>query len=114
MTAGNTPGPGHVFEVLADQTRRQIIAWLAEEGPMSATQLAERLPLTRQGVAKHLLFMADSGIVTQARQGREVLFSLNTESLSSATAWLATVGARWDRRLSSLQRHIQRRSRSRN
>ena len=114
MTAGSSPGPGYVFEALADQTRRQIITWLAEEGPMSATRLAERLPLTRQGVAKHLLFMAESGILTQAREGREVLFSLKTESLSAAAAWLATVDARWVRRLNSLQTHIQHRARSRN
>ena len=56
---------------------------------MSATRLAARLPSTRQGVAKHLLFMAGSGMVTQSREGREVLFSLRTESLSSAGAWLA-------------------------
>jgi DNA-binding transcriptional ArsR family regulator len=110
MSAGRAAEPGAVFEVLSDPTRRQIITWLAEDGPMSATRLAERLPLTRQGVAKHLLLMAHSGIVMQARVGREVRFSIEAERLGSAAAWLSTVGARWDRRLASLEAHVSSRS----
>jgi DNA-binding transcriptional ArsR family regulator len=81
---------------------------------MSATRRARKLPLTRQGVAKHLQLMSDSGIVTQSREGREVLFTLDTERLNSAGDWLTTVGARWDRRLRSLRKHVHRGSRPRN
>lgn len=110
MTGTLPPEAGPVFEVLSDPTRRQIIGWLAEDGPMSATRLASRLPLTRQGVAKHLVVMAESGIVTQERRGREVLFSLDSDRLAAASSWLAAVSARWDRRLDALQRYVQRRS----
>ena len=102
------PDAGSVFEALSDPTRRQLLAWLAADGPMSATQLAGRLPLTRQGVAKHLQLMAESGVVTPDRRGREVLFSVDRERLDSASAWIAAVSARWDRRLASLQSYVQR------
>jgi DNA-binding transcriptional ArsR family regulator len=42
-----------VFTALADPTRRAILAALASGGPATATDLAGRLPITRQAVAKH-------------------------------------------------------------
>jgi hypothetical protein len=53
-----------VFIALADPTRRTILAALATDGPSTATDLAARLPITRQAVAKHLALMADAGLVT--------------------------------------------------
>jgi DNA-binding transcriptional ArsR family regulator len=47
-----------VFSALADPTRRAILAELASGGPATATDLAARLPNTRQAVAKHLALLA--------------------------------------------------------
>jgi DNA-binding transcriptional ArsR family regulator len=48
-----------VFVGLADPTRRSILAALAAGGPATATDLAARLPITRQAIAKHLTLLAD-------------------------------------------------------
>jgi DNA-binding transcriptional ArsR family regulator len=53
-----------VFTALADPTRRAILAALASGGPATATDLAGRLPITRQAVAKHLALLAGAGLVT--------------------------------------------------
>ena len=53
-----------VFSALADPTRRAIVATLAAQGPATATDLADRLPITRQAISKHLLLLADAGLVT--------------------------------------------------
>jgi DNA-binding transcriptional ArsR family regulator len=53
-----------VFSALADPNRRAILAALAAHGPATATDLAERLPITRQAIAKHLGLLADAGLVT--------------------------------------------------
>src|SRR5687767_15928347 len=53
-----------VFTALADPSRRGILAALASGGPATATDLAGRLPITRQAIAKHLALLADSGLVT--------------------------------------------------
>jgi DNA-binding transcriptional ArsR family regulator len=52
-----------VFAALADPTRRAILAELAAAGPATATDLADRLPITRQGIAKHLARLAEVGLV---------------------------------------------------
>ncbi|HEY3088985.1 MAG TPA: winged helix-turn-helix domain-containing protein [Jatrophihabitantaceae bacterium] len=53
-----------VFTALTDPTRRAILAALAAHGPATATDLADRLPVTRQAIAKHLTLLAEAGLVT--------------------------------------------------
>ena len=53
-----------VFVALADPSRRAILAELAAGGPATATDLADRLPITRQAISKHLALLAEVGIVT--------------------------------------------------
>jgi DNA-binding transcriptional ArsR family regulator len=53
-----------VFAALADPTRRTILAALASGGPATATDLASRLPITRQAIAKHLALLAEAGCAT--------------------------------------------------
>ncbi|MET1074148.1 MAG: metalloregulator ArsR/SmtB family transcription factor, partial [Umezawaea sp.] len=53
-----------VFVALADPSRRAVLASLASGGPATATDLAGRLPITRQAIAKHLALLSDAGLVT--------------------------------------------------
>jgi DNA-binding transcriptional ArsR family regulator len=96
-----------VFESLADPTRRTVLRAVAEEGPLTATELATRLPVTRQAVAKHLEVLRSAGLVTSSREGRDVRFSFDARPLDEAVAWIAAVGARWDRRLATLRERVQ-------
>ena len=95
-----------VFSALADPTRRRVVRCLAEDGPATATELAGRLPVTRQAVAKHLGALGDAGLVEGERTGRELRYRLTPEPLTDAVAWMSDVGARWDRRLAALRRHL--------
>lgn len=103
MSSTRTDG---VFQALADPNRRQIIERLAADGPATATSLARGLGVTRQGAAKHLAGLAEAGIVSASREGREVRYELTDEGLAPGSAWLEAVGTRWDQRLSSLKRHL--------
>ncbi|MFL5800012.1 MAG: ArsR/SmtB family transcription factor [Actinomycetota bacterium] len=100
---------GAVFQALSDPTRRQVVALLSRSGPVTATELAGRLPVSRQAVSKHLAALADAGLVTAAREGREVRYRLTPPPMRDAMSWMATVGAEWDDRLQALQRHLRRR-----
>jgi len=95
-----------VFGALADPTRRQLVDWLSEGGPATATQLASRLPISRQAVMKHLAILAEAGIVLSRREGREVRFRLQPEPLAAAMEWMAALAARWDERLEALGRQV--------
>jgi DNA-binding transcriptional ArsR family regulator len=93
---------GAVFAALADATRLAVLRDVAEQGPVTATELAGRLPVSRQAVAKHLAVLEGAGLVTAERSGRERRFSASTAPLAEAERWLARAGSAWDRRLDRL------------
>jgi DNA-binding transcriptional ArsR family regulator len=53
-----------VFSALADPTRRDMVARLAE-GDTTVSQLAEPYRMTLQAVYKHLRVLEDAGLVTR-------------------------------------------------
>ncbi len=95
-----------VFAAISDPTRRQLIGWLAVR-PATATELATRLPITRQAVIKHLGVLDDARLVAKERAGREVRYRLEGDRLAGASQWLAVVSARWEARLERLKRHLE-------
>jgi DNA-binding transcriptional ArsR family regulator len=96
-----------VFSALADPTRRAILAELAAAGPATATDLADRLPITRQGIAKHLGLLADAGLVkAEPGERRRVRYRLSTTPVQIAQQFLAALAHDWDQRLQALQRHL--------
>jgi DNA-binding transcriptional ArsR family regulator len=99
---------GAVFDALADPTRRTVLRTVAEHGPVTATEIAATLPVTRQAVAKHLDALRGVGLVARERVGRDVRFSFDPAPLDGAVEWITAVGARWDRRLATLQDRVKR------
>lgn len=100
-----------VFAALADPTRRTILAALAAGGPATATDLAARLPITRQGVAKHLGLLAEAGLVTaEAGERRRVRYRLRSAPMQVAQQFLAALARDWDGPLAALRDHLDTRA----
>jgi DNA-binding transcriptional ArsR family regulator len=96
-----------VFVALADPTRRAILAALATDGPSTATDLAVRLPVTRQAIAKHLALMAEAGLVTpEPGERRRVRYRLRSAPVQLAQQFLAALANTWDDRLDALQHYL--------
>jgi DNA-binding transcriptional ArsR family regulator len=98
-----------VFVALADPSRRAILAELASAGPVTATDLAASLPITRQAIAKHLALLADAGLVTaEPGERRRVRYRLHSAPMQVAQQFLAALARDWDGPLSALQDHLNR------
>jgi DNA-binding transcriptional ArsR family regulator len=93
-----------VLVALADPTRRQLLDLLAAEGEATATTLAERLPVSRQAVVKHLAVLDAAGLVSGSRVGREVRYAVRPAALDATARWMATLATDWDRRLANIKR----------
>lgn len=110
------PDPGdleaiaaEVFTALADPTRRAILSELAAGGPATATDLAERLPITRQGIAKHLAVLAEVGLVgAEPGERRRVRYRLRSAPMQVAQQFLAALARDWDGRLDALSAFAER------
>ncbi len=98
-----------VFTALADPTRRAILATLASGGPATATDLAARLPITRQAIAKHLALLAEAGLVTaEPGERRRVRYRLRSAPMRAAQQFLAALARDWDGPLEALRDHLDR------
>ena len=98
-----------VFIALADPSRRAILAALASAGPATATDLADRLPITRQAIAKHLTLLAEVGLVTaEPGERRRVRHRLRSAPMQVAQQFLAALARDWDGPLDALKDHLDR------
>src|SRR5258706_2429004 len=109
----STPDPeavaAAVFTALADPSRRAILAALAAHGPATATDLADRLPISRQAIAKHLALLTEAELVrAEAGERRRVRYRLQSGTVRVAQGILAALARDWDDRLHGLQEHLRR------
>ncbi|HEY2694678.1 MAG TPA: metalloregulator ArsR/SmtB family transcription factor [Pseudonocardiaceae bacterium] len=96
-----------VFTALADPSRRAILAALASAGPATGTELAARLPITRQAIAKHLTLLTDAGLVTaEPGERRRIRYRLRSAPMRVAQQFLAALARDWDSPLDALRQHL--------
>ena len=86
-----------VFSALADPTRRDIVARLAE-GDATVGQLAEPYRMTLQAVYKHLRVLEDAGLVSRPQGPQPRPVRLETETLTQMETWLERYRRRAEQR----------------
>lgn len=86
-----------VFSALADPTRRDIVARLAE-GDATVNQLAEPYRMTLQAVYKHLRVLEDAGLVSRPRGPQPRPVHLETEVFDVMDAWIERYRRRAEQR----------------
>jgi len=96
-----------VYAAIADPTRREILGVLAE-GEINVGSLAERFPISLNGVSKHVKVLERAGLVERTVQGREHRLRLNAEPLREAAMWLEHYRGFWDSRLEALETFLLR------
>jgi len=93
-----------LWSAMGDPTRRRMIDLLLADGGGTATSLSERLPVTRQAVAKHLGVLDRAGLVHGTAAGRERRYVVDEALLARAAAELSAVGSAWNNRLHRIRR----------
>jgi ArsR family transcriptional regulator, cadmium/lead-responsive transcriptional repressor len=93
-----------LWSAIGDPSRRRVLDLLVSSGEASASWLAGRVPFSRQAVSKHLVVLERAGLIRRRRQGREVLYQVQTDRLDQATHAMAQLAAQWDRRLGMIKR----------
>ena len=86
-----------VFSALADPTRRDIVARLAE-GDATAGQLAGPYRMSLQAVYKHLRVLEDAGLVSRPRGPQPRPVRLEAEVLTQMETWIERYRRRAEQR----------------
>ena len=69
-----------MLEIAAEPTRRRLLQLLAP-GERTVTQLASQFHVTRSAISQHLAILAEVGLVTARKQGRQRYYRLDERGL---------------------------------
>jgi DNA-binding transcriptional ArsR family regulator len=89
------------FQGVADPIRRDILMAIIHQ-PLSLNQVAERFPVTRQAISKHIKILSECGLITVQQQGRERLCEIQAQGLDDIADWLTDFKRQWDERFNRL------------
>jgi DNA-binding transcriptional ArsR family regulator len=104
------PSLDHMFQALADPTRRAVVARLCK-GPASVSDLARPLKMSLPAVMQHLGVLEESGLVRSEKKGRVRTCRIEPKALSQAERWIADRRAAWEARLDRLGEYLAAESR---
>lgn len=90
------------FDALGEPVRRRILE-LLRDGPTPVGKLAERLPVGRPAVSKHLRVLSGAGLITRRSAGTRNLYALAPGGLAAAQQWLVQT---WDAVLAAYAREV--------
>ena len=76
-----------MFDALADPVRREIVELLAA-GEMGAGEIADRFPVSRPAVSRHLRVLREAGLVVGEVRAQRRVYRLRREPLAALDAWL--------------------------
>ena len=94
-----------VFGALADGTRRRILERLAR-GEARVNQLAQPFQMSLPAISKHLGVLEDAGLISRTKDGRFRRCALRPEPLKSASEWIDTYRAFWEKQFDSLAQYL--------
>lgn len=78
------------LEALGDGSRREILDVLSQ-GDRSVQEIAERLPISRPAVSRHLRVLKDAGLVAEDAVGTRRIYHLEPEGALAVRDYLERV-----------------------
>lgn len=78
--------PTEALDALGDPMRRAIVEQLAR-GPASVQAIADRLPVSRPAVSRHLRLLKDAGLVSDEAVGTRRVYCLEPDGVAAVRAY---------------------------
>ncbi|MBK6665122.1 MAG: winged helix-turn-helix transcriptional regulator [Saprospiraceae bacterium] len=76
-----------LFKALNDPIRRDILDLLKDKD-MSAGDIAEHFNIGKPTISHHLDLLRQAGLVTSAKQGQFIIYSISTTVLDEMLQWI--------------------------
>src|SRR6202022_1999331 len=86
------------FNAVAEPRRRDILNYLALQ-ERSVSEIVDSLELEQPSVSKHLRVLRDVGLVHVRRDGRNMLYRTNAETIRPLHEWTKTFEQMWQHQL---------------
>jgi DNA-binding transcriptional ArsR family regulator len=97
--------PVDTFAVLAEPTRRRILAAL-RRSDSSVGDLVGVLAVSQPALSKHLKVLREAGFVSCRVAAQQRIYRIETGPLQALDEWLEPYRQLWTRHLDALERHL--------
>lgn len=81
----------HIFKVLADEQRREILVMLKKER-MNAGEIAEKLGITPAALSYHLKLLKEADLVLEYKEKNFIYYEINITVLQEIILWVDQFG----------------------
>lgn len=94
------------LSALAEPNRLQMVE-LLREGPLTVSEIANRLDLRQPQVSKHLKVLNEAHIVEVQPIANQRIYKLRPEPLQEMDEWLQSFRSIWEDRMDRLDAYLQ-------
>ena len=94
-----------ICAALADPIRTEIVELLAS-GDRTVNEIADRFPISRPAVSRHLRVLRESGLASVREDAQRRIYSLNVAPLDELELWIARNRRAVEERLDALGRYL--------
>ena len=101
----SSPSLDHVFQALADPTRRAVLERLSR-GPASVSALAAPLDMKLPSFMQHLQVLEESGLVRSEKIGRVRTCRLDPTAFDAVERWVFARKLAWERNFDRLAAYL--------
>lgn len=101
---------GDPFDALGDPNRRAIVELLGKRS-RTVGELADRLPISRPAVSRHLRLLKDAGLVADEPRGAQRIYSLHDDGVDAVRRYLQQVWGEAASRFTLAAENTERRRR---
>jgi DNA-binding transcriptional ArsR family regulator len=95
----------HVFQALADPTRRAVLGQLGR-GPASISDLAKPFEMALPSFMKHIHALEVSGLIHTRKEGRVRTCAIDKQQFATIQTWLDDQRALWEERTDRLEQFV--------
>lgn len=78
------------LKALSDPTRREILQ-LLRAGSKSAGEISEKFDITAAAISRHLSVLKDADLIRDQREGKFIIYTLNTSVLEDVLCWVTNL-----------------------
>ncbi len=78
------------LKALSDPTRREILQML-REGSKTAGEISDKFDITAAAISRHLSVLKDADLIRDQRDGKFIIYTLNTSVLEDVLFWVSNL-----------------------
>ncbi len=102
------------FSALSDPNRRSILELLADQGPLTASQISQKFSVSPSAISQHLKILREANLIQMEKQAQKRIYTINPETIQEMENWVSRLARIWEQRFDALERIIEEEKRNLN